>query len=98
MKKRPGLLALVLVLAGLCACTRSVQPVDTSDSGIKARLEFSLHSQPELDLKYLSIDVNSGVVTLSGLVGSYEDRDKIALIARRTKGVDQVIVNLIVPE
>ena len=73
-------------------------PVDNSDPAIKARIETQLHSQPDLDLRYVNVDVNSGVVTLSGMVSSIKDRNLIDNIARRTSGVDQVAVNLIVPE
>jgi len=91
------LLALALA-AGSAGCVRNVQPVDTSDPAIKARIETVLRSQPNLDLRALSIDVDSGVVTLSGVLNSRQEQDIVTRIARRTKGVDQVLVNILVPE
>jgi osmotically-inducible protein OsmY len=92
------LLAAALTAAGLSACMRSVDPIDTSDPAIKARIETALRSQPDLDLRALSIDVGSGVVTLSGVLNSRREQDFVTRIARRTKGVDEVLVNIIVPE
>jgi len=60
--------------------------------------ETILRSQPNLDLRSLSIDVDSGVVTLSGVLSSRQEQDLVTRIARRTKGVDQVLVNILVPE
>ncbi len=95
MKALLPALALAAVLAG---CVGSVEPVDTSDPAIKARIETALRSQPNLDLTHLSIDVDSGVVTLSGVLSSRAEQDLVTRIARRTKGVDQVLVNILVPE
>ena len=92
------LLTAALLTAGFCSCVRNIQPVDLSDAGIKARIETALHSQPDLDLRYLTIDVDTGVVTLSGLVNTLREREVISRVARRTRGVDQVIVNVMIPE
>lgn len=88
----------VSVILGLCACMSNVQPLDFTDAGIKARVETALRGQPDLELRYVTIDVHSGIATISGMVNSYQDKDTITRIARRTKGVDQAIVNLLVPE
>jgi len=98
MKDWKRIFAVALLAAGCCACTRNVEPVDLSDSGIKARIETTLHGQSGLDIRYVTVDVVSRVVTVSGIARTYEDRDRIARIARRARGVDQVIVNLLVPE
>ncbi|MBI5240473.1 MAG: BON domain-containing protein [Elusimicrobia bacterium] len=93
-----ALLIALALAAGLAGCMRSVEPVDVSDPAIKARIETVLRSQPNLDLSHLSIDVDSGVVTLSGVLSSRQEQDLVTRIARRTKGVDQVLVNIIIPE
>jgi osmotically-inducible protein OsmY len=92
------LLAAALTAAGLSACMRHVEPVDTSDPAIMARIETALRSQPSLDLRSLSINVDTGVVTLSGVLNSRQEQDLVTRIVRRTKGVDQVLVNIIIPE
>jgi osmotically-inducible protein OsmY len=93
-----GLPAAAVLAAGLCGCMRNVQPVDLSDAAIKARIVTALRSQPGLDLRYLSIDVDTGVVTLSGTLKNRREEDLVTRIARRTKGVDQVLVNILLPE
>jgi osmotically-inducible protein OsmY len=98
MKAFPCLLTAALLAAGLSGCMRNMEPVDLSDAAIKARIETTLRSQPNLDLRYLSIDVDTGVVTLSGVLNSRREQDLVTRLARRTKGVDQVLVNVLVPE
>lgn len=97
MKLARGLAALLLA-AALGGCTAAMDPADLSDAAIKARIETSLRGQVNLDLRFVTVDVDNRVVTLSGMVGSFRDRDTIHNVARRTRGVDTVIVNLIVPE
>ena len=93
-----GLLLATVLTAGLSACLRNVEPVDLSDAAIKARIETALRSQPNLDLRTLTIDVDTGVVTLSGVLKNRREEDLVTRIARRTQGVDQVLVNILVPE
>jgi osmotically-inducible protein OsmY len=90
-------LALLFALAG-AGCTRSVQPEDDSDPAIKARVEIALHGRKDIDLRYVSIDVNGGVVTLSGIVPAPEQVPIIERIAKRTAGVEQVMNNVVVQE
>ncbi len=89
--------ALLLVLS-LGACLRTAQPMDSSDAAVKARVLSSLKSQSGVNLRYVTIDVTDSVVTLSGMVSSLREKNLIDRAARQTKGVDQVIVNLIVSE
>ena len=91
-------LAVAVVVLGLCACMSNVQPLDFTDAGIKARVETALRGQPNLELRYVTVDVNSRIATISGMVTNYQDKETITRIARRTKGVDQAVINLLVPE
>lgn len=92
--------ALVCLLASLCACVGmpSAGDADISDPGIQANIETSLHSMRHINLATLSIDVHSRIVTLSGLVDSYEQREAIQRAAKETRGVEQVINNLVIRE
>ncbi|HEX4047715.1 MAG TPA: BON domain-containing protein [Elusimicrobiota bacterium] len=92
-----GLSLLVCALA-VGACTRSVQPEDDSDPAIKARVDIALHGRKDIDIRYVSLDVVNGVVTISGIVPSPDQIDIIERIAKRTPGVDQVMDNLVVQE
>lgn len=89
--------ALLLALA-LCSCTRTVQEEDLSDPAIKARIEAQLKGRPELDLRYVAVDVHSGIATVSGLVASLEQQRLIDRLVRRTRGVDHILNNLLIQE
>lgn len=71
---------------------------DISDSGIKARLEAKLKAQKGLDLRTVTIDVHSRIVTLSGIVDSYQDKKEITRIVHEIPGVEQALINVVVQE
>lgn len=89
---------LVAALAALAACATVDQEVDVSDAGIKARIELALRGRKDIDARYVSVDVEHGVVTLSGLVPAPEMRRAIDRIVKRMKGVDTVLDNLLVQD
>jgi len=96
---RPLLPALVAALIlGSFACRGTVQEEDLSDHATKARLETVLRGRRDLDLKYVTVDVNAGAATISGLVPSGEQVRIIRRLAANVRGVDQVLNNLIVQE
>lgn len=88
------MLAAVLLLAG---CS-SMQRVEATDPELKATIMTALQAEPDLDLRYVTVDVHQRAVTLSGLAANYEERQKIFRIARDTPGVEQVLLNLVVQE
>ena len=83
------LLACVLT-AGLCLA------VDTpvSDDAIYDRVRIKLASDPEVKASDLHVDVKLGVVTLSGTAYNSRMKSKAAKVAKRVKGVKQVINNV----
>ncbi len=92
-----------LALAGLLAlclggCLRRGVAEDLSDPVLKARLESRLKSEPDLDVRYVSLDVHTGVVTVSGLVNTQREKQAITRIVRSEKGVEQALVNVLVQE
>ena len=92
-------LAMLLAAAALAACLpRPLTEAELSDPNIKARVEAQLRAEPSLDLRYVTIDVHMRVVTISGLVPSWENKVDIDDPARRVRGVDQVMSNLVVQE
>lgn len=93
--RRP--LAAVLLLAAL-GCRGEVQPVDTSDPGIKARIETALRGRPDLDLRYVTLDVVDGAVTVSGMVPTMTQIREIDRLVKRTKGVEAALINLVLNE
>ena len=92
-------LGLVLLFAlGGAACTRAVQPEDDSDPAIKARVEIALHGRKDVDVRYITLDVINGLVTVSGVVPAGEQIRLIERIIARTPGVEQVMNNVVVQE
>ena len=91
--------ALVLLFAfGGAACTRNVQPEDDSDPAIKARIESALHGRKDIDIRFITLDVVGGVVTISGIVPAPEQIPLIERLVKRTSGVDSVLDNVVVQE
>lgn len=93
---RAWLLLLPALLLG--GCFNNLTETDLSDPGIKARIETELQAQPDLDLKYVTIDVNDRVVTVSGLVSSFAEKQVISRVIRRTRGVEQLLLNVVTQE
>jgi len=89
------LFAASLTLAG---CLADQQALDMTDPGVKARIEAGLKAQPDLDLRYVTLDVHQGVVTVSGMVVNWDDEKLIERVVKRTRGVDQAIFNLVTQE
>lgn len=94
---RPLLLAAVSFLLSGCF-GNNLNEADLSDPGIKARIETEFQAQPDLDLRYVTLDVHDRVVTVSGLINSFADKQTVYRIVQRTKGVEQVIINLVTQE
>jgi osmotically-inducible protein OsmY len=82
----------------LSACRGEVQPVDTSDPGIKARIEAKLRGRPDLDIRYITVDVVDGAVTVTGIVPTRTQIREIDHLVKRTKGVEAALINLVLNE
>ncbi|MFA6317800.1 MAG: BON domain-containing protein [Elusimicrobiota bacterium] len=91
---------LFAALAGLAACVGmpAAGDADISDPGILASIESALQSQRGLRPSTVSIDVHARIVTLSGLVDTWEQKDAIRRAAKEARGVEQVIDNLLLKE
>jgi osmotically-inducible protein OsmY len=100
LNMRPIFRVLLVVSLALttAACARNIQAEDLSDPAVKASIELQLRGLPDLDIRYVSIDVNSGVATASGIVPTREQRRTIDRIMRNTRGVEQLFNNLVVQE
>lgn len=90
--------ALLLAAAAAVACRGAVQPVDTSDPGIKARIEAALRGRKDLDLRYVVLDVVDGAVTVSGMMPTMSQIREVDRLVKRTKGVEAALINLVVNE
>ncbi|MDP3541120.1 MAG: BON domain-containing protein [Elusimicrobiota bacterium] len=96
---RPLLLAVVIALAaGSSACRGTMQEEDLSDHATKARIESVLRGRTDLDLKFVTVDVNAGAATISGIVPNGDQLRVIRRLVARVRGVDHVLNNLIIQE
>lgn len=98
MKALRRALPLLLSALLLSGCLGASREIELSDAAIKARIEAELQTQSDLDLKYVTIDVNDRVVTVSGLVGTFAEKQAIARAVRRVRGVDQLLLNVVTQE
>lgn len=98
LARRLGPLALAALTLASAGCTRRRNPTDTSDPAITARVRAELKGHPTLDIRFLQVDTVSGVVTLSGMVESTEERRAIIRLVKRVPGVQQVVANLVAQE
>jgi osmotically-inducible protein OsmY len=106
------IVVILIAMLGASACTSMLlgnpsagEPVATGqrssapsgqDSAISGAIRQQLRSDPDLGDYAIGIRTSAGVVTLSGTVGSYPDRDRAVQIARDTSGVQRVDNRIIV--
>ena len=86
---------LVLPWAG---CIENLSEADRSDTSIKLRLETELGARKDLNIRYVQITVDQRIVTVSGVVGTWDEKEAIERIVRHTRGVEQALINLAVQE
>jgi hyperosmotically inducible protein len=86
---------LALAAVALTACS-STQPVgvQASDSAIVSKVKAKLAADPEVNPFNVDVDVNEGVVRLSGKVEDPEAIEQAVLLARNTEGVRRVVNDL----
>ena len=95
MKTMTKLIGCLLAMSAIfCLILQADQP--KSDDLIADQVAIKLTSDPIV--KGGSIKVNSmqGVVTLSGAVGTKKQKDRASSLAKKVKGVKQVLNNIVV--
>jgi hyperosmotically inducible protein len=102
MKKILSVLLAGMVLMGSLACspTRTQRaPGEHVDDGVLlTKVKSALVADPATEGRNINVDVNRGVVSLSGFVDSDEQKSRAGEIARGTEGVADVKNNLAVQE
>ncbi|MBI5597159.1 MAG: BON domain-containing protein [Elusimicrobia bacterium] len=99
--KKHTLLAPLFIAVLACAgfgCRARLSPADLTDPAITARVKATLAGHPELDVRYLQINTHMRIVTISGLIDSFEAKQKVETYVRNVGGVRQVVANLAVQE
>jgi osmotically-inducible protein OsmY len=89
-------MAFVIALALLAGCqsyregsSRTVGEI-TDDAAIQSKVKMALINDAEISGFRIDTEVNRGIVTLQGRVGSREHKQRALEIAGRVKGVRQV--------
>jgi hypothetical protein len=72
------------------------QPV--TDDAITDSVRIKLSGDPDVKGGAIQVDTKVGVVTLSGLVETSKQKAKAGRLAKKVKGVKQVVNNLIVKQ
>ena len=88
-----ALLALALLASVCFAADKAV-----SDNAIYDNVRIKLAADAEVKGGALGVDVKEGVVTLSGAVDTDRQKSKAAKLAKKVKGVKQVINNISLKE
>ena len=84
----------LLFLASVCLAAE--KPV--TDDAITDFVRLKLASDPDVKGGALQVDVKNGVVTLSGTVDNQRLKDKSTKLAKKVKGVKQVVNNITIKE
>ena len=83
-------LLLVFVLAGTCLAKQN--PI--TDDSITDQVRIKLANDDVVKGGALQVDVKQGVVTLAGAVEELKQKEKAERVAKKVKGVKQVINNI----
>jgi hyperosmotically inducible protein len=81
---------LAFLLAGVCLAADKV----LSDDAIVDQVRIKLAADQDVKGGGLTVDCKNGVVTLSGPVENSHAKDKATKLAKKVKGVKQVVNNL----
>ena len=82
-----GALVVLLLLAGVCLAAEN----PLTDDAVYNQVRIKLADAPEVKGGGLDVEVKQGVVTLSGTVELEVQREKAAKVAKKVKGVKEVI-------
>jgi osmotically-inducible protein OsmY len=88
----PRVFAVLVLIITAAVCQTNDRLL--TDDGIHDRVRISLSGDREVKGGALGVDVKQGVVTLSGTVETSRQKDKAAKLAKKVKGVKQVINNI----
>ena len=82
-----GALVVLLLLAGVCLAAEKT----LTDDAVYNQVRIKLADDPVVKGGGIAVEVKQGVVTLSGTVELEVQREKAAKVAKKVKGVKEVI-------
>jgi len=89
-------LPLVTVLGVASSCAHGAAPpvgtvgITLDDARVAAAVRSALLADPDLGLRAIAVDVDRGVVSLSGVVRTEEEAARAATVSGRAAGVREV--------
>ena len=93
-----GMAAALLLLTSACAVVRDQQSVGSyiDDTTLTTRVKARFANDPTVSAMAISVETFEGVVQLSGVAKSAQERSQAEMIARNTSGVKGVRNNILV--
>lgn len=83
--------AFVLLGVALGACAGNIQPArQLEDAALAQSVRDALRGDPALRAYEITVNANSGAITLLGVVGSTAERDRAGRLASDVPGVTSV--------
>jgi osmotically-inducible protein OsmY len=89
MQQRFAILVSAAGLAFSVACSQS-------DAGITTAVKSKMAADDTVKASEINVDTHNRVVTLNGTVGSASEKERAVIIARDTKGVTNVVDDIVV--
>jgi osmotically-inducible protein OsmY len=89
-----AIFAALLLIAGVCLAADK----QVTDDSISDHVRLRLASDPDVKGGALAVDVKDGEVTNGGTVESQRQKDKATKLAKKVKGVKQVVNNIALKE
>lgn len=90
------LLALALAATLAAACGGRAIGHTMDDAAITAQVKTALLNDPQVNATRIDVSTSGGVVTISGVVRSQPEQDRVISLARSVNGVKDVKANLTV--
>ncbi|HLH19300.1 MAG TPA: BON domain-containing protein [Bryobacteraceae bacterium] len=85
---------LALFMAALMAAAACLAADKANDDLIRDRVMLKVASDPDAKVGNLNVEMKDGVATLTGVVETPSQRDKAGKLAKKVKGVKQVVNNI----
>ena len=82
-------MALFLAMGVCLAADKQV-----TDDAVSDHVRLRLASDPDVKGGALAVDVKDGIVTIGGTVETQHQKDKAGKLAKKVKGVKQVVNNI----
>ena len=86
----------LIALCVLSACARGPAPplgtldISLADARVAAAVRSALLADPELGLREIAVDVDRGVVSLSGVVRTADEAQRATSVAKQAAGTREV--------